>query len=210
MLSKISLGISSLLIIAVAFLFFKMSKMSTVNTAELLPANSAFTSPDGPKGAVLAYVDGDSLNAQYKFIIDKTKALEANYNAAELKVRNEYEKRQKDVQDIMAYAQSNKISDEEAALYEQKLQQLQYEMQQIEQQQTDNVMKKEAELQKELMDRVSKFMEGYAKSKGIDYVVNYQRNTNFILYGNNAYDVTAEVIALLNAEYEKEKAAGGK
>lgn len=210
MLSKISLGISSLLIIAVAFLFFKMSKMSTVNTAELLPANSAFTSPDGPKGAVLAYVDGDSLNAQYKFIIDKTKALEANYNAAELKVRNEYEKRQKDVQDIMAHAQSNKISDEEAALFEQKLQQLQYEMQQIEQQQSDNVMKKEAELQKELMDRVSKFMEGYAKSKGIDYVVNYQRNTNFILYGNNAYDVTAEVIALLNAEYEKEKAAGGK
>lgn len=210
MLSKISLGISSLLIIAVAFLFFKMSKMSTVNTAELLPANSAFTSPDGPKGAVLAYVDGDSLNAQYKFIIDKTKTLEANYNAAELKVRKEYEKRQQDMKDIMEHVQKYEVSDEEAALYDQKLQQLQYEMQQIEQQQSESVMKKEAELQKELMDRVSKFMEGYAKSKGIDYVVNYQRNTNFILFGNNAYDVTAEVIALLNAEYEKEKAAGGK
>ncbi|MFZ4785764.1 MAG: OmpH family outer membrane protein [Flavobacteriales bacterium] len=210
MLSKLSLGINALLIIAVAFLFFKMSKLSTPNTAELLPANSAFTSPDGPKGAVLAYVDGDSLNAKYQFIIDKTKSLEANYNAAELKVRKEYEKRQKDVQDIMTYAQNNKVSDEEAALYEERLQQLQYEMQQIEQQQSESVMKKEQQLQLELMERVSKFMEGYAKSKGIDYVVNYQRNTNFILYGNNAYDVTAEVIALLNAEYEKEKAAGGK
>jgi outer membrane protein len=210
MLSKLSLGINALLIIAVAFLFFKMSKLSTPNTAELLPANSAFTSPDGPKGAVLAYVDGDSLNAKYQFIIDKTKSLEANYNAAELKVRKEYEKRQKDVQDIMTYAQNNKVSDEEAALYEERLQQLQYEMQQIEQQQSESVMKKEQQLQLELMERVSKFMDGYAKSKGIDYVVNYQRNTNFILYGNNAYDVTAEVIALLNAEYEKEKAAGGK
>lgn len=210
MLSKLSLGINALLIIAVAFLFFKMSKLSTPNTAELLPANSAFTSPDGPKGAVLAYVDGDSLNAKYQFIIDKTKSLEANYNAAELKVRKEYEKRQKDVQDIMTYAQNNKVSDEEAALYEERLQQLQYEMQQIEQQQSESVMKKEQELQSELMDRVSKFMEGYAKAKGIDYVVNYQRNTNFILFGNNAYDVTADVIALLNAEYEKEKAAGGK
>jgi outer membrane protein len=210
MLSKLSLGINALLIIAVAFLFFKMSKLSTPNSAELLPANSAFTSPEGPKGAVLAYVDGDSLNAKYQFIIDKTKALEANYNAAELKVRKEYEKRQKDVQDIMTYAQSNKISDEEAALYEERLQQLQYEMQQIEQQQSQSVMKKEQELQSELMDRVSKFMEGYAKAKGIDYVVNYQRNTNFILFGNNAYDVTADVIALLNAEYEKEKVLGGK
>jgi outer membrane protein len=210
MLSKLSLGINALLIIAVVFLFFKMSKLSTPKTVELLPENSAFTSPDGPKGAVLAFVDGDSLNAKYQFIIDKTKALEANYNAAELKVRKEYEKRQKDVQDIMTYAQNNKVSDEEAALYEERLQQLQYEMQQIEQQQSESVMKKEQELQSELMDRVSKFMDGYAKSKGIDYVVNYQRNTNFILYGNNSYDVTAEVIALLNAEYEKEKADGGK
>ncbi|MFM1998580.1 MAG: hypothetical protein RL204_527, partial [Bacteroidota bacterium] len=59
-----------------------------------------------------------------------------------------------------------------------------------------------------LMERVNVFMDNYAKAKGIDYIVNYQPTTNFILYGNNAYDVTSEVISLLNAEYEKELAGG--
>lgn len=209
MLSKISLGINALLIIAVVVLFMRTSKSNMATSApELLPENSAFTSPDGPKGAVMAYVNGDSLNAKYKFIVDKSKVLEQKYKQAELNVQKEYNARKVEVDQLMQHAQSGNMRDEEAPFVEEKLLKLQGEMQQIEQQASKAVMEREAELQNELMERVNVFMDNYAKSKGIDYIVNYQPTTNFILYGNNAYDVTSEVIALLNAEYEKEQAGG--
>jgi outer membrane protein len=209
MLSKISLGINALLIVAVVVLFVRTSKSKMdVEAPELLPQNSAFTSPDGPKGAVMAYINGDSLNAKYKFIVDKTKLLEQKYKQAELNVQKEYNSRKEQVDALMEHAQSGKMSDDEAPLVEEKLLQLQNEMQNIEAQASRAVMEREAELQNDLMKRVSVFMDNYAKTKGIDYIVNYQPTTNFILYGNNAYDVTSEVISLLNAEYEKELAGG--
>lgn len=209
MLSKISLGINALLIVAVVVLFVRTSKSSSsIEAPELLPANSAFTSPDGPKGAVMAYINGDSLNAKYKFIVDKTKLLEQKYKQAELNVQKEYNSRKEQVDALMEHAQSGKMSDDEAPLVEEKLLQLQNEMQNIEAQASKAVMEREAELQNDLMERVNVFMDNYAKAKGIDYIVNYQPTTNFILYGNNAYDVTSEVISLLNAEYEKELAGG--
>lgn len=209
MLSKISLGINALLIVAVVVLFVRTSKSSSaVESPELLPENSAFTSPDGPKGAVMAYINGDSLNAKYKFIVDKTKLLEQKYKQAELNVQKEYNARKVEVDQLMAYAQSGQMKDSEAPDVEAKLLQLQNEMQNIEAQASKAVMEREAELQNDLMERVNFFMDNYAKAKGIDYIVNYQPTTNFILYGNNAYDVTSEVISLLNAEYEKELAGG--
>ena len=209
MLSKISLGINALLIVAVVVLFVRTSKSSSaVESPELLPENSAFTSPDGPKGAVMAYINGDSLNAKYKFIVDKTRLLEQKYKQAELNVQKEYNARKVEVDQLMAYAQSGQMKDSEAPDVEAKLLQLQNEMQNIEAQASKAVMEREAELQNDLMERVNFFMDNYAKAKGIDYIVNYQPTTNFILYGNNAYDVTSEVISLLNAEYEKELAGG--
>lgn len=209
MLSKISLGINALLVIAVIVLFVRTSKSKMdVEAPEMLPQNSAFTSPDGPKGAVMAYVNGDSLNAKYKFIVDKTKLLEQKYKQAELNVQKEYNARKVEVDQLMSYAQSGQMKDAEAPEVEAKLMQLQNEMQNIEAQASKAVMEREAELQNDLMQRVSVFMDNYAKQKGIDYIVNYQPTTNFILYGNNSYDVTSEVIALLNAEYAKEQAGG--
>ena len=105
----------------------------------------------------------------------------------------------------MQYAQSKQLPDDEAATIESRLQQLQVEMEQIQAKESNAVMEKEAEMQKELQERVQKYLDAYAKQKGIDFVVNYQPNTQFILYGNGAYDVTNDVLKGLNEEYLKEK-----
>jgi outer membrane protein len=120
-------------------------------------------------------------------------------------VRKEYQKRQAEVQDLMQYAQSKQLPDDEAATIESRLQQLQVEMEQIQTKESNAVMEKEAEMQKELQGRVQKYLDAYAKQKGIDFVVNYQPTTQFILYGNGAYDVTNDVLKGLNEEYLKEK-----
>jgi outer membrane protein len=208
MINKLSIGLTIALAIAVIVLFVQVNKLKNGGVAPAtseLPANSAFASAEGPKAPILAYINGDTLNAKYQFILDRTKSLEAKYRASDEKVRKEYQKRQAEVQDLMQYAQSKQLPDDEAATIESRLQQLQVEMEQIQTKESNSVMEKEAEMQKELQGRVQKYLDAYAKQKGIDFVVNYQPTTQFILYGNGAYDVTNDVLKGLNEEYLKEK-----
>ncbi len=206
MLSKIALGLNVLLIAAVTYLFFQVNKNKVVDTTDALPSTSVFSSADSVKAPIMAYINGDSLNSQYKFIVDRSKALEQKYRDADAKVKREYQQRQAEVNDLMSYAQKGDLPDDEMRTIENRLQQLEMEIQQIQQQESDRVMKKEQELQVELQEKVQNFLKGYAREKGIDFIVNYQPGTQVILYANNAYDVTSEVIARLNAEYEQEQA----
>jgi Skp family chaperone for outer membrane proteins len=67
-----------------------------------------------------------------------------------------------------------------------------------------NIDDKEAEL-KELNNKVKKYLDRYAKMKNIDFVLNYQEGIPIVLYGNNAFNVTSEVLKGLNEEYQQEK-----
>jgi Skp family chaperone for outer membrane proteins len=78
-------------------------------------------------------------------------------------------------------------------------------MEAIQEREVGSLKKKEAELQEELISRVNKYLKTYTRQRGIDYVINQQSEFNLILYGNDAYDITSEVIAGLNAEYRAEK-----
>ena len=68
----------------------------------------------------------------------------------------------------------------------------------------DIAVKKEA-MMKELNKRVEKYLERFAQKKKIDFVLNYQEGIPIVLHGNPAFNVTAEVLAGLNAEYAAEK-----
>jgi len=90
---------------------------------------------------------------------------------------------------------------------QQDMERLQMEMDEIQQREVGVLQKKEADLQKELIERVNRYLEKYTRERGIDYVINKQSEFQVLLYGNPDYDITAEVIAGLNAEYEAEKQA---
>jgi len=210
MLSKISLAINVVLIIAVAILFSRTSKStSSVETPDA-PVASAFASGDSVRVPIVAYVNADSLNEKYKFISEKTKSLEANLRSSDEKIQREYAKREKEWNELMAYAQSKQLPDDEAAMVEQRLATLQGEMDKIQNDEKNQLMQSEAKLQEELHKRVELFLESFTKKKGIDYVLNYSVTTPVVLYGNPAYDVTSEVLSGLNAEYEQEKASEKK
>jgi Skp family chaperone for outer membrane proteins len=208
MLSKISLAISLLLSIAVGYLLFKKPAAANSAVGTQVEVAPALQSEGGPKPTILAYINGDSLNEKYTFIVEKTNQLNGRMDAAEKKIKAEYAKRQKELQTWEEYAQKNKLTPEEQQTAAEELQRLQTEMQAIEEREHGTLVQQEEALQKELMKRVNTYVEKFAKEKGLDYVVNYQSGFQFILYGNKGYDITSEVVAGLNAEYELEK--GGK
>lgn len=211
MLSKISLAINVLLIVAVAILFTRTAKMDhAVAPATPGAVTSAFATGDSVRATVVAYVNADSLNEKYLFITEKSKALENKLRSSDDKIRREYGKREQEWNELMAYAQSKKLPDDEAQVIEQRLGTLQAEMDGIQQSEKDQLLKNEEELQNDLHDRVESFLETYTSQKGIDFVMNYSKTTPVVLYGNKAYDITSDVLRGLNDEYQKEKEAEKK
>ncbi|MFN8775563.1 MAG: OmpH family outer membrane protein [Flavobacteriales bacterium] len=206
MIAKISLALNVLLAAAVVYLFTRLPVRTTQTAAESEQAGgSVFQTGDSVHAPIVAFVNGDSINEKYLFIVEKTKGLEAGMRKANSKVQAEYDKRQKEVEELMRYAQSKELPKDEQEIIQGRLMQLEEEMAQIEEREKGSLLKQESELQEELQKRVNSFLVDYTREKGIDYVLNYQEGVQLILYGNHSFDVTGDVLRGLNEAYGKEK-----
>jgi Skp family chaperone for outer membrane proteins len=209
MIAKISIGVSAVLAILVAALWFKVSGLSSGGAAQpTVEVAPAFAGDGGPRATVVAFVNGDSLNVKYDFIVEKSKDLDQKMAAAEERVKKEYAPRQTQYEQNMRYAQEHpEMSEAEAIALQQDMERLQIEMDEIQQREVGVLQKKETQLQEELLSRVNQYLAKFTKERGIDYVINKQSEFQVLLFGNSDYDITGEVIAGLNAEYAAEKQA---
>lgn len=209
MLSKLSLVINALLIVAVGYLFLRKPVQAPLvdsSTGAEVKIAEAFSGQEGARPVVLAYINGDTINNNYAFIKEKQGQLETKLKNADSKYLKEYETRQRKADELMRYAQEHpNLSPSEQAAIQNEVMQMEQEMAKIEKDEFGAVQKQRDAMDKELHSRVQKFLVKYAKEKGIDYVVNYQEGLKYILYGSPAYDITSEVLAGLNAEYALEK-----
>ncbi|MDP4630294.1 MAG: OmpH family outer membrane protein [Flavobacteriales bacterium] len=178
---------------------------SKLNSALELAEKSKVVDTISPGQMKIAYVNLDSLNANYLFITEKSAELEKNATAAEIKVKNEAALRQREVDELIAYAQKGNLPADEQATVQNRLGQLQNELAQIQQREEEMLMQSEAALQEDLRKKLEVYTANYAKANGWDYIFSYQSTAPLILFANPIYDLTSEIVKGLNAEYETEK-----
>jgi outer membrane protein len=204
MLPKISLGISAVLAILVGYLFFQKG-----GNTEIAPLNlPVTTNADGQstiKPVIVAYFNGDSIMAKYTFFQDKKVMLEGNVKTSENQLRQEAASKQKEIEELVNYARTSELTEENKAEVEQRIYELQMEMQQSEDKASNTLLDKQNAANLEMMDRIEAYAKEYAQQNGIDYVLSYQRSAQVIFYSNPAYDITAQLLAGLNARYLEEK-----
>ena len=176
-----------------------------LNTAMELAQKSKVVDTISTGQMKIAYVNLDSLNSQYLFIAEKSAELEKSATAAEAKVKGEAAKRQKEVDELVMYAQKGNLPADEQATVQNRLGQLQNELAQIQQQEEQLLMQNESAMQEDLRKKLEVFTSNYAKANGWDYIVSYQSTAPLILFANPLYDLTGEIVKGLNAEYETEK-----
>jgi len=195
-----------ILVILFAGTFVALMVMwSKLNTALELAEKSKVVDTISPGQMKIAYVNIDSLNAQYLFITEKSAELEKSATVAEAKVKGEAAKRQKEVDELVLYAQKGNLPADEQATVQNRLSQLQNELAQIQQQEEQLLMQNESAMQEDLRKKLEVFTSNYAKANGWDYIFSYQSTAPLILFANPLYDLTAEIVKGLNAEYETEK-----
>jgi outer membrane protein len=94
------------------------------------------------------------------------------------------------------------LSLERAQKEERKLRQQEQELQELNNQLSNELMKQQEQMNKELRDTITAFLEEYTKKYPLKLVLSNTMGDN-VLYAHDALNITDEVIAILNERYEK-------
>lgn len=202
--NKIILTISSvaLLISIAALLLTVFSKNKTV--APQAVNNAVSFSNDSAISGNVAYVNLDTLLLQYKYSIKLNEDLLTEQAKAKANLESRmraFEKKYNDFAEKMRLGSF--LSQQSMESQQNELLQEQANIQQLEQDLTEKLMMKQADLNAELLDSVSNFIKEFNNGK---YVLILGSVTGGgILYAEPDMDITNEVVTQLNERYEKAK-----
>lgn len=212
-MNKIAITLNSILIIAVAILAFQIVNIKKQISGESpktegdvkIATPKIFTDPSKIPAGKVAYINIDSINTKYQYIIDNTKALNSQIGAIENQIANLQAKGQQQLADFQQAQQAGirpeaelmKMA-EEIKLTEQNMYQKQADYQAMEE--------KAAKYQASMIDNITAFIKKYNNNK-FDYILAYSsKSTVAVLYANPELEITTEILNGLNLEYaEKQK-----
>lgn len=178
-----------------------VSIMSCNNT-ETTATGSNAQNTDTQSSFKTAYIDTEKLMKEYQESID----FETKYEALSKRMQNELEadmkKFQNDVVDLQRNAQSKGM---EWAMARQK--ELEKREVTLAEKQQNYMMKFQQEGSAERDSMVTKmkaFIKDYGQEKGFDYVFG-TGDAATVLYAKDGYDITEDILKLMNEAYAKEK-----
>ena len=212
-MKNISLIINGVLVVAVGVLFYM--NMSLKKSVEALGTTPQSTTGQAPvvlsannnvdmKDAKIAYLNIDSLDYKYQYIVDNSKeyankqaALESQLNSMATKFQNDYQEFQQAAQaGIKGEAELSK----QKAMLEQEQADAAAKQQQLEAL-SQEVGKKRVDMLKKVSDFIAKYNNGK-----YDYILAYTTaNISSVLYAKPGLDITKEIVDGLNVEYKAAK-----
>jgi outer membrane protein len=217
-MKQVSLIINIVLIAAVAVLFYMnislkknveaMGGAGNTNSVLQTPATLSANNVD-LKDTKIAYLNIDSLDYGYQYIIDNSKEYANKQMALESQINSMAAKFQADYQDFQQAAQAGVRGEAELNKQKSQLEQQQYDVT-AKQKQLENlgeeIGKKRGDMLKKVSDYIARFNNGK-----YDYILAYTTaNISSVLYAKPGLDLTKEIVNGLNAEYKTQKSASTK
>lgn len=214
-MKQVSLITNVVLIAAVAILFYLYASLKKNVETIAMPAPttgvqtlSSLPAGTNLKDSKIAYINIDSLDYNYQYIIDNSKELRAKQASMEAQYNSMVAKFQADYQELQQAAQAGLRPQSELEKEKTKLEQMQYEIASKEKQMQglgEETGKKQAEMLRGVSAFIAKLNNGR-----YDYILAYTSNISSVLYAKPGLDITKEVVDGLNAEYKTMKATQGK
>ncbi|MBP6429006.1 MAG: OmpH family outer membrane protein [Bacteroidales bacterium] len=152
----------------------------------------------------IAYVNTDSILAQYDYAKDLEKglktyqtSLESNYQAQGKKLQSDYENYLKTGDKLTLTEQKKKEED---------LGRRQQEFPLLQQKMMAQLQERQMEDNKKLLNAVYAFIKDYnAKNQKFNIILSRSYISSTVLYADDAYDITDEIVKGLNQEYKNVK-----
>ncbi|MHB8258999.1 MAG: OmpH/Skp family outer membrane protein [Bacteroidia bacterium] len=214
----LSLIINIVLIAAVAVLFYmnislkkNVEAMSgaTSQTAVLQTPTILATNNVNLKDAKIAYLNIDSLDYKYQYIIDNSKEYANKQAAIENQLNSMATKFQNDYQEFQQAAQAGIKGEAELNKQKAQLEQEQADAA-AKQKQLENLGEEVGKKRIDMLKKVSDFIAKYNNGK-FDYILAYTTsNISSVLYAKPGLDITKEIVDGLNTEYKTQKSSSTK
>lgn len=148
----------------------------------------------------IAYVSSDILMEEYEL----AKKLRNDFEEEQARLETDLNRRQRTLQtEVEGFQRSinlGTISLDRAQVREQELMVMQQELIQLNDTYRQRLAAREFDMNLELLDRISGFLERYNKEVGHDFILGYSRGGG-ILHAEKRHDITEEVLRRLNEEY---------
>ena len=193
-MNKVQILVNVVLVAAVAALF-----VLHFSKKECAPAEVAASSDVMP----VAYLNVDSLLANYSFAIEASEQLMSKQEDARLKMNTKLRTFQNEVADFQRKLQNNAfLSRERAEKEQQRLAKKEQELQELEAKLTQDIMLENQKLNMQLADSLTNFLQVF-NADGRYHVILSNTAKDNVLMAAEQYDITEEVVAGMNARYNK-------
>lgn len=152
----------------------------------------------------IAYVQIDTLTSQYQKCKDLEDVFTKKRANAESTINAKGKNFTTQMQEFNRKYQSNQFTQQQFEAEQARLAKLQQDLQDLQARLSNSLQE---EYQKEfqaLTDTIQNFTKSYAKEKGYDFILCKSSGIDNVLYANEAYDVTDEVVKALNKRYTKQ------
>jgi outer membrane protein len=194
-MKNLSLVINGVLVIAVGVLFFLHFKDCSKSGTPKAVTSASSAAGSAATGAPIAYIDLDSMEANYTYYKDKKADFEKSQRNLEASISSGLESLQREAYEFQQKAQTMSQTEGEATQ-----QRLLEKKSRLEQQRDNGAQSLQAEMTKfnvEVYGKIDSVLQDYNKDHKYAYVLSYQRG-GAILYRDKGLDITADVVALLN------------
>jgi outer membrane protein len=150
------------------------------------------------QGGNIAYVDLDTLEANYSYFKKKKTEFENRDKALGAELERTAADIQNEAAGLQERARNGQLTEAEGMAAEKRLYQRQQDLEKRRQNQGTALLDDQEKFNKDLQDNIRGFLDGYAEEKGYDLILAYTA-TSTILYVNEEMDITKEVTDALNS-----------
>lgn len=198
-MKNLSLVLNIILLLAVGYLYFEEFTEDDQEDA------ATDVSTPMANGSSFAYVNSDSLLAQYHYYEEVADALDKK----RAKLQQEYIRRGEALQKQFDDYQRTylNLTVDQAKSVEEDLMAKRQRLGQYQESISQELMKEEAEITQNLYNNLSNFLKKYGDEHNLQIVFTYSAGSG-LLYANDALDITHIVIEELNNEYASEAKSG--
>ena len=158
----------------------------------------------------IAWVQLDSVQANYEYYKQVQDELEKKQANAEATITQKGKSFAAQYQSLQKRAQAGELNQEQYEKEALRLQQAQSNLENLQAKLSMQLQEDAMTRQKALVDTVRAQVKKYAKEKGYDFVLCQNSDINNILYAADVYDVTEEIIAILNKHYKADSKKADK
>ncbi|WP_029904701.1 OmpH family outer membrane protein [Prevotella sp. 10(H)] len=201
-ISYIINGVLAVAIIVLFILFFTSNKKGTEGGS----ASLNFAEGDSTGVLPVAYVNVDSLLINYNYAKDANDVLMKEYNSANATLNNKQRQFENEVADFRKKLENNVFLSQERAQQEQtRIQKIESDLHATAQRLQDDYMRKQAKMNAQVTDSVRTCLKEYNKKANYQIIFSNTGLDN-VLLAKDSYDITKDVIVLLNSRYKPEAA----